>query len=390
MASRRAKLGAALAASLAVATIVGVTTRPPGEAAAAVPGDRSADDAVGATGGSGGASAVPGAVPKPGHEVYGVAAIKLTTLALFSVSQGPTGAILTRQAGYRQIKGPIGRQLIEEARHRHVRVELVFSTFGYDRNQRFFSSADSQARTIRELVQLAGTLGVDGINVDAELVNFEQMPAYGTVVGQLRSALRARHPRAQVSVATAATDRGALMASLAAAAGADRIFMMGYDYHWPKSEPGASAPLARRDGDPRTLGSSLDLYRSAGVPVERTILGLPLFGVSWPVAGADIGASSTAQGSTFIPRKNLDVLGGGSGRATFDPLEGVEFLAQRSGSTWRAIYYDSPRSLQPKLQLADERGLAGAGFWALGYTRGLPQYTTLINRFRAGRIAISN
>src|SRR3989337_1233491 len=32
---------------------------------------------------------------------------------------------------------------------------------------------------------------------------------------------------------------------------------------------------------------------------------------------------------------------------------------------WNAVYYDSPRSLTPKLLLADERGLAGAGFWAI-------------------------
>ena len=51
------------------------------------------------------------------------------------------------------------------------------------------------------------------------------------------------------------------------------------------------------------------------------------------------------------------------------------------------MYYDSPRSLTPKLLLADERGLAGAGFWAIGYERGLPDYTELIATFRAGDLA---
>ena len=45
------------------------------------------------------------------------------------------------------------------------------------------------------------------------------------------------------------------------------------------------------------------------------------------------------------------------------------------------MYYDSPRSLTPKLLLADERGLAGAGFWAIGYERGVPGYTELISTF---------
>ncbi len=52
--------------------------------------------------------------------------------------------------------------------------------------------------------------------------------------------------------------------------------------------------------------------------------------------------------------------------------------------TWRAIYVDSPATLEAKLALANERGLAGAGFWAIGYERGLPGYTDLISRFAAG------
>jgi hypothetical protein len=31
--------------------------------------------------------------------------------------------------------------------------------------------------------------------------------------------------------------------------------------------------------------------------------------------------------------------------------------------------------------------LAGAGFWAIGYERGLPDYTELIATFRAGDIS---
>ena len=55
------------------------------------------------------------------------------------------------------------------------------------------------------------------------------------------------------------------------------------------------------------------------------------------------------------------------------------------GQTWRAVYVDSPATLASKLALANARGLAGAGFWAIGYERGLPAYTKLIDRFAAGK-----
>ena len=53
---------------------------------------------------------------------------------------------------------------------------------------------------------------------------------------------------------------------------------------------------------------------------------------------------------------------------------------------WQVVYLDSPATLTPKLALADERGLAGVGFWAIGYERGLPAYTNLITRFDAGKL----
>ncbi len=79
------------------------------------------------------------------------------------------------------------------------------------------------------------------------------------------------------------------------------------------------------------------------------------------------------------------------------PLEIVEFYAvtptvspepgdSRATAGWQAIYVDSPRTLEPKLVLADDRGLAGAGFWAIGFERGIPAYTELMTRFATGEI----
>jgi spore germination protein YaaH len=229
----------------------------------------------------------------------------------------------------------------------------------------------------------------------------EHVLDYGAFVGRLRDALKARLPDAQVSVATQANATGAAMAAAAAAAGADRIFLMGYDYHWAGSEPGASAPIDRLDGDERDLAWSLDLYGSLGVPVDRTILGLPLYGMTWPVIGPGVGSPSTGRGDAWVPRRNLGVFADPSFEPLYEPIESVEFYAvptpdapspapAASGvpqtEAWTAVYYDSPRSLAPKLALADARGLAGAGFWAIGYERGLPGYTELIATFRAGKL----
>ncbi len=260
---------------------------------------------------------VPTPRPTPGHEVYGyvpywemdaeiaahLAKTHLTTLALFSVTNKHNGSLNTTQNGYKRITGPIGTQLIREAHDRGVRVELVYTSFGYDKNAHFFGGpVAAQDKVIASLVAFADEHHFDGINADVELLDPSFVAAYGAFIGRLRAAVVAADKRDRVSVATTANQGGAAMAAAAATAGADRIFMMGYDYHWAGSGPGASAPMQRLDGDEKNLQWSLDLYESVGVPVQRTLLGLPLYGMSWPVESDLPGAATTGDGDTWVPR----------------------------------------------------------------------------------------
>ena len=362
----------------------------------------------------------PTVIPIPKHEVYGfvpywemddtmaddIAKTDLTTLALFSVTHKRNGT-LDVQNGLKKIRGDVGRAMIDAAHAHQAKVELVYTCFGAAKNDQFYGDPKAQTRWIGVLVDLVEELGVDGVNVDVEGLPVEHVGDYAAFVGRLRTALRARLPKAEVSVATQANETGASMAAAAATAGADRIFLMGYDYRSAGSEPGASAPIERMDGEPKDLVWSLDLYGSLGVPTDRLILGLPLYGVTWPVIGPGFLSPATGRGDTWVPRWNLNVFADPTFSPTYEPTESVEFYVKPSAFSsaepsanvpgvppsatpgpvaWNAVYYDSPRSLTPKLQLADTRGLAGAGFWAIGYESGVPGYTELIAAFRAGRL----
>ena len=128
--------------------------------------------------------------------------------------------------------------------------------------------------------------------------------------------------------------------------------------------------MARRDGAVQDLPWSLDLYAAAGVPVERTILGLPLYGMRWRVEGPELGAPRLGDGAIWVPADNPKFLASPPrptgprpdrdrralrGRPTVSPVPGDS----RATAGWQAIYVDSPATLTPKLALADERGLAG-------------------------------
>lgn len=344
--------------------------------------------------------------------------VPLTTIGLFSVSARRSGAINDRPLGHQRITGPIGRQIIAEAHKRDVRVELVFSSFGSEKNAVFFgrvlpgppAPAEPGAspgaipsagnppspvlrptpwvRAVDELVALALELDVDGINVDVERLDPLDRETYGTFLSTLRSKLVAKIPHAQVSVATEAGFTGVDNAAFAAAAGVDRIFLMGYDYHWSGSQPGASSPVDRSDGL-YTLRWSIDRYVEAGVPRDRILLGLPLYGMTWQTIGPDRGFHVVRKGQSFIPRQNLDLLLDDSFAPLRDSLEVAEYFLLPEIDAWSITYYDSPATLRVKLALARDAGLAGGGFWAIGYERGVPGYLRLMTEFRDGKVGRS-
>ena len=384
-------------------------------------GGRTSDPTTG--GAAAGPTPRPTARPIPGHEVYGyipywemdtgiakhVAGIDLSTIALFSVTAKRDGSLNTAARGYKRIVDTVGKRIVSDAHDRGVRVELVFSSFGAKRNARLFGGpVETQDKAIEGLVAFAKERRFDGINVDVETLDRALIPAYGAFVGRLRDRLREVIPDSQVSVATGANVIGSEMAAAASEAGADRIFLMGYDYHWSGSGPGASAPMDRRDGDEKDLRWSLDRYEALGVPVERTLLGLPLYGMAWPVIGPEIGASRTGKGQVWVPADNRAFLKKQPVAPMRDEIEIVDVYVvptiapepspttDLAGSTdagaspgsgaWRAIYVDSPETLVPKLQLANDRGLAGVGFWAIGQERGLPGYQALIDAFRQDKL----
>jgi glycosyl hydrolase family 18 (putative chitinase) len=402
----------AIAAVLIAALVVGCGGVTPSASVSSTGPNAVASSAV--------ASPRPTILPDPKHETYGfvpywemddtiadhIAQTDLTTLGLFSVTHRRNGR-LDQQTGLQRIRGDVGRAMIRAAHDRGTRVEIVYTSFGETKNRRFYDEPKAQDAWIDDLIGLVEEVGADGINVDVEALPIDLVPQYGAFVGRLREAMRDRIPDAQLSVATQANEVGAAMALAASGAGADRIFMMGYDYRVAGSQPGASAPIDRLDGEVKDLLWSLDLYAMVGVPPDRLLLGLPLYGLTWPVIAPGFLAPSSGRGDAWVPRRNLRVFEDPSFAPMYEPTESVEFYvvptayasAEPSANVpgvpasaspepiaWNAVYYDSARSLTPKLRLADERGLAGAGFWAIGYERGLPEYTDLIATFKAGKL----
>lgn len=308
----------------------------------------------------------------------------LSTIAFFGAPIRDNGSLNTSHNGYITYLGPLATTIIEHAHAAGVRTDLTITSFGFDHNARFFSDPVAQQRTIDETVALVGLRGADGVNVDVESLSGVYFDAYGAFVGALRAALVAQNPAASVTVATNANTSGARMAKAAIDHGADLAFVMGYAYRSAGSDPvGNNGPLVRADGG-LSLSGTLDYYTRYGVPFDRLILGLPYYGYSWPTTTADLNSARQPSatyggGVVFLPRN----LPGAARGATvhFDPLEASSWYARWdfARQSWIQAYFDDARSLIAKYRFAAERGLAGAGMWALGYDKGVPGYWEAID-----------
>ena len=322
----------------------------------------------------------------------------LDTIALFGVAFRTDGSFNTTDAGYRAVTSDLAATIIRHAHAVGDRVIVTFESFNADHNAQFLSGPQAQGTFITNAIALLKQIGADGLNIDIEGLSGTYFDEYGTFVAAVRDAVVAYDPAAQVSVATNSSTSGAKMAAAAVANGADRVFLMGYGYRSAGSDPvGSIDPLLTTSGT-RNLTWSLDTYAANGVPAQKLILGLPLYGRQWPTVTPALRSArqSTAAYGGGGPIFVKDLPDAATRMSVgFDPLEQAVVLTgwDAADATWTQIYYDDAATLAPKAQLALRRGLAGVGLWALGFDRGRPGYWNVLASLHRGlevsRIAVA-
>ena len=231
----------------------------------------------------------------------------------------------------------------------------------------FLKSPRAQARFVAAALDLMVRRRADGANLDVEPIPDALAPSFAEFVARFAAAVHRRVPGAQVVVALGASVSDAAIGPIGRAA--DRIFIMGYDYHWQGSTtPGPVAPL--RSG-PQSVTDTVSRY-ALQVPVRKLILGVPAYGYSWPVVGP-------APGSRV--RSNL-ARWGGVRSVTLESA--LAFLAAHpkivrhvtpdgswfrywdaAAKTWREVHFEDAASMRAKFRFAIARGLAGVGVWTL-------------------------
>lgn len=155
---------------------------------------------------------------------------------------------------------------------------------------------------------------------------------------------------------------------------ADRVVIMGYDYHYRDSF--VTGPVAPLGGAPEVrefdVKTTLD-QAIKDIPANKIILALPLYGYEWEtISQNNQNAVIPGTGKTATNRRVEDELlpSCASCTAQFDELSKSPFVIIKPSADQlvsQQIWYENQASLTAKIKLAEDYKLQGIALWALGY-----------------------
>lgn len=214
----------------------------------------------------------------------------------------------------------------------------------------------NRAVFIQNIVALAKTSGLTGINIDFEGIYPADRDAYSSFVSDLAAQLHAIHSTLMLSVpaktADDANDDWSWPYDYAALGqNVDYLQVMTYDQHVPGSAPG---PVAGSDW----MQASLQ-YAAAQIPSSKILLGLPAYGYDWNV---------TTNAGNQVAWKDMPALLASTGAAPkWDAATNSAFIDYKAADgSPHEVWYETPQSIQVKARYAATFKLAGVSVWALG------------------------
>jgi uncharacterized protein (TIGR03382 family) len=292
-----------------------------------------------------------GYLPYWTYDVADVPFAHLTDLAVFSVSADADGSLsdLSNWTGRAADAVRLGHAA-------GVRVHLCVTQFDRDTLDSILGSATSRERLVTQVAQQIRAYGADGVNIDFEGVRAGQRANMVRLVRELKAA-----QVGDVTLATPAVDWSDAWDYAALAEASDGLFIMGYEYHWSGGDPGPNAPLAGGSTwGTYSLSSTVNDYRSAGAAADKILLGLPLYGHTWPVSDANaVPGDATGRASSITYGDTFDAAG-----RRWDADSTTPWYPGSGTQTW----YDDLESVEAKVRWALlDQDLGGVGFWALGY-----------------------
>ena len=264
----------------------------------------------------------------------------------------PTWFMLTDNSG--NYESLADKNYVDQAHAMGMQVWAVLDNFNKGDNVQsevLFASTAARKKLIASLMKDAQTYGFDGINLDVEGIKASAGPHYVQFIRELsvdcRKAGLVLSIDSYVPASYSAFYNWAEQGRVA-----DYVVMMGYDEHFAGGEAGSVASIGyERQG-------ITDLLKQ--VPKEKLISAIPFYTRIWKedasgTSSQSVGISSAKE---WVETNQVELYWQEDLGQYYGELE-------KDGVNYE-IWMEEERSLELKMQLIRENGLAGVACWRLG------------------------
>lgn len=290
-------------------------------------------------------------------------------------------------------------------RRRNPNLKIVLSLGGWDDSAGFSDAAateESRTAFAASCAELLSAHQLDGVDLDWEYPVSGGAPGtvhrpqdkknFTLLLQELRRALDRQGQRdgKRYVLTIAGAVSGGYLGSIEpreAAEIVDHIFLMAYDLHgpWdaftdfnaPLYAPGSSRSRASVDG-------GVSAWLDRGVPAEKLVLGMPLYGYIYQGAGSRNGGLyqpfDSAKSVSWDKLKETYL-----NRSAYRSLRHEEAEVPYLYGNRCFLSYDDPESIAAKANLARRRGLGGVGFWELSQDRDGDLVQSALSAWNGGR-----
>jgi spore germination protein YaaH len=217
--------------------------------------------------------------------------------------------------------------------------------------------SDKRENLEKNIVSKVKEYKAEGINVDFECVTTDSSPYYIQFIRELSVLCRKEQLVLSVDSYVSMPYNSFYYRDKVAEV-ADYVVIMGYDEHHSNSEEmGSNASISWTK---KGIENSL----SDGVPSDKLIVTVPfyarLFGVPEGQSGfTDCNSYSMTDQQTLLKDENLT--------PTWDADTMQNYIEyNKDGKVW-FMWMEDNKSIEAKLKVIKEAGIAGTGFWNIGY-----------------------
>lgn len=207
-----------------------------------------------------------------------------------------------------------------------------------------------------QLITEALNYQLDGINIDIESLPEETSESYVQFMRELSVKCRNNNLVLSVDVPPPYSFNGHYSQKEIGEV-VDYVIIMGYDEHYVGSDAGSVASLSyERDGITGTLEN---------VPKEKIISGIPFYTRLWKTnASGEVSSEAIGMDKADQILSDYKVTAGWSSETSQDYAEFTD-----EDGNFCQIWLENEASIEEKMKLVQEYGLAGVAEWKLGFER---------------------